>query len=422
LKILLVAPYFKPYNNPRALRWSELVDQMLLKGHQVTVICSNFSKEMNSVIPKGLTLLPVGFNSLQEYLILKKQSSTAHGKPGKPGKLAYKLHQLFWKPYIFPDESFIWRKPALKKTLELLESENFDALITVGLPFSAHLVGKEIKEKFPDLPWLMDVGDPYALQEYHPISNPLFYKKRSRILERACLDLADRVVVTTQKMVELYHAAFEVDKNKIRVIPPLNGLVFPSNFQMETTSCFHLQLGYFGSFFKNIREPEVLLQFLKMLLNLEPGVSAKTSIHFYGEGYEKFKLEENVSSLRLPVHIHSKISRDDLLGAIEKMNILLHLGNKSDFQIPSKIAEYICSGKPFLHISQTDGDPVLPMVQGLNWCKVIHWKGLDTDLTGVAEFIAEAPKADRGLLEALRMKFGPEKLSGAYLELLFAKE
>ncbi|MEZ4949709.1 MAG: hypothetical protein R2784_10025 [Saprospiraceae bacterium] len=234
------------------------------------------------------------------------------------------------------------------------------------------------------------------------------------------MNLADRVVVTTPKMVELYHAAFEIETGKISVIPPMNALEFPSAVKSEKSFGANLNLGYFGSFFKNIREPDVLFHFLEMLQNQERELFRKANIHFYGDGYEKFKIAEKISNLDLPVQIHAKVARPKVLDSINGMDILLHLGNKSDFQIPSKIAEYICSGIPFIHISQTENDPVINLVKSLNWCKVLEWKGAETDLNGIAEFIVEPPKADTGLLAALRMKFGPERLSVAYLELLLA--
>lgn len=384
-------------------------------GVSVTVLCSFFSESVRREDFK-VEVIPVGYNSLQEFLAMR--SKKAGSSVGTTNNWKYLAHQLLWKPFIFPDESFIWKRPALSKALSLLSAEHFDAVISVGLPFSAHLVAKEIKATFPDITWLMDVGDPYALQENHPISNPVFFKKRSHLLERECLLQCDRVAVTNKGMKNKYADTFDVPKEKIRVIPPLNSIQFLDKAPSVTTET--IQIGYFGSFFRNIREPKILLDAIGHLDAWASKANLSIQWHFFGNGFERFNLDKRIREYGLSIEVHSKVDRLQITTFMESMNVLLHFGNATDFQIPSKIAEYICSGKSILHVQQIAADPVLPLLKNYPYALEIKTPLEEKDGSAVINFLEKAlqHQPDTELVEKHRCKYKPEEIAKEYLELL----
>ena len=46
---------------------------------------------------------------------------------------------------------------------------------------------------------------------------------------------------------------------------------------------------------------------------------------------------------------------------VNSTHCLLSIGNKNPNQIPSKVVEYLATGKPIIHYSEIDNDPVIKL-------------------------------------------------------------
>jgi hypothetical protein len=57
---------------------------------------------------------------------------------------------------------------------------------------------------------------------------------------------------------------------------------------------------------------------------------------------------------------------------INKMHILLSIGNKNTYQLPSKVIEYISLGKPVLHFAEISNDPMYKFENLFNNLKIIN--------------------------------------------------
>ncbi|MBK6620793.1 MAG: hypothetical protein IPG32_07935 [Saprospirales bacterium] len=67
MRIILLTPYYFPYNNPRAHRWTEIAREWAKRGWEVHVVCSrNREGSAYGAHPEGVWVHPVGFNSLKE--------------------------------------------------------------------------------------------------------------------------------------------------------------------------------------------------------------------------------------------------------------------------------------------------------------------------------------------------------------------
>ena len=49
--------------------------------------------------------------------------------------------------------------------------------------------------------------------------------------------------------------------------------------------------------------------------------------------------------------------------ALHEASVLINIGNKSSYQLPSKVVEYVSSGKPILNISQVERDSSMAFLQ-----------------------------------------------------------
>jgi len=350
MRLLLLAPHFLPYANPRAYRWSAIARELARQGWEVHVVCSRYPGRPRKESWHDVHLHRAGFNSVREWIYSIRGNLPRRGQPGQ-GKLApwaLQLNNALLKSWYWPDEAWPWIGPARKTALHLLKQTRFDALVSVSLPFSAHWAALNIKTHYPQLLWLADVGDPFSFQPDHPINNDFFYRRKNRRAELLVLQTADRVVVTNENMRQLF------PQDNIHVIPPLASP--PPAFIPKSAAGAGLQLGYFGAFFRNIREPAPLLRFFENLRRAAP----RWTLHLYGEIFENFwPVFDRFPELKPHLVFHGAVDREAVAAAMQEMDTLLLLGNSTSFQLPSKWADYLLSGKPILHLMQNADDAAL---------------------------------------------------------------
>jgi hypothetical protein len=262
------------------------------------------------------------------------------------------LYTRIWRNICFPDDACIWYLPARRKTLALLASEPFDVLITVALPFTDHLVGLAAKRRYPGLRWIADTGDPFSIQDMS-LNNKLLYGRLSRRLERLVLGRADVLAVTTDATADKYRQAFGPSVGNLTVIPPL---LHPAPLPLEHRADVEtglLKLAYFGAMYRPLRTPEALLELIRSTIQARPDLASRLELHFYGEIFPEFY---DMLQVEPWVRLHGLQSRETVRRAMQESDILVSIGNTSDFQLPSKSVEYLASGKRVLHLSYTERD------------------------------------------------------------------
>jgi len=368
VRILLITPYYFPYINPRAHRWTSIAEEWAKNGHEIHVICSKRNDLPNLSQHNNVTIHRTGYNSLKEvfYNLFKSkkrrgEAQTSQSKTLKRSRLMTFMvwfNEVFWKKFYFPDDACVWYFPARKKAIYLLNKYEFNAFVSVSLPFSAHLVGLYCKKQFPKIHWLVDVGDPFSLQFNHPLNNHFLYKNLNVRLEKKVFEKADSISVTTDGTKKLYEQYFQNFENKIHVIPPLLKLnsneKLPFDLSLDSSK---IHIGYFGSFFKNVREPDIFLELLKKTFELNLDLKNKLVIHFFGDITEYFlMIFERYSVIEKNIKLHGLIPREAISDVMSQMNFLLNISNQSNFQIPSKSVDYMASGKPIINICSIEDD------------------------------------------------------------------
>jgi glycosyltransferase involved in cell wall biosynthesis len=439
VRILLISPYYFPNINPRAHRWTSIAEEWAKNGHEIHVICSKRNDFPKTSILNGVNIHRTGYNSLKEvfynFFRVKKRRGEPqinNPKPLKRSRLMTLLvwfNEVFWKKIYFPDDACVWYFPARRKAIQLLNQYPFDALISISLPFTTHLVGLHCKNKFPELQWLIDNGDPFSLQFNHPLNNHFLYKRLNIRLEKKIFERADSISVTTEGTKKLYGKYFPEVEQKITVIPPLLKQGFKKNPEFHLnldTSKIHI--GYFGSFFKKVREPDSFLELLRRIFKEYPEFKTRIAVHFFGEVFEHFlKTFEKYDDLKENIHLHGLISRDDVPEAMSKMNFLLNISNNSDFQLPSKSVDYMATGKPIVNIHSIENDmfkmfcEAYPTILNL---KISNSTRLTEHTQGFVNFIKKIgiKKIGRKEMEGLLKEFRQENIASNYLNLLMERD
>jgi hypothetical protein len=316
-----------------------------------------------------------GFNSVKEWMQHWKNSPQRRGEaaqlpstqkrpPGLFSLAALRANNLLLRPFYWPDDAFIWKRWAIRSARELMKRFSYDAVISVSLPFTAHLVAEQLLLQHPQTAWIADIGDPFSLQDQHPINNYRIYRKKNRRAESRILQKADFSVVTNPGAEQLYQEQFPSSSHSLEAIPPIPsplGIQPPSSYRLPLEG---IHIGYFGSFFKSIREPKLLLEILNQLAIHRPEVFQELHIHFFGDIFENFASAfKAYPQLNEHLKFHGMIARKYVIGAMRQMDFLINVGNRSSFQLPSKSVDYLQSGKPVIHLNQHIEDPFRKLFQ-----------------------------------------------------------
>lgn len=322
MKIVIVSRDTWPHQGPRAFRTSELSEELVRQGHDVTVyavLCeANYDSYTKST---GVKVCP----------ILMKNRMNRNGKEHRYNNWDRVLYHLFRKIADFPLYEFKYRVRDL-----LSKEKNIDLLITIAAPHEIHFGGAAAKIKNPGSfakCWIADCGDPFM---YNPYQRPIFYFARE---EKKWCNLVDYIAVPVEEGINGYYPEF---RNKIKVIP--QGFDFDKTpigiYKPNTIPSF----AYAGQFYPGLRDPS---HFLDYLVTLKEDFRCVFFIR--GDVPQKYH-----TLLGEKLVIHKNWSRKDIIFELSKMDFLINIPNKgSTVQVPSKLIDYAIAKRPVLNV-ETD--------------------------------------------------------------------
>lgn len=193
----------------------------------------------------------------------------------------------------------------------------------------------------------------YVLYQVDPIETNKTYKKYPVMadIERQIYKNAS-FIITTPIIAEEKKGDSEYDSSKIIPLefPNVRNLTV-ANIKNNSKSvvCF-----YSGRFYSGVRDCNFALSVLARMQN------KNIRVVFAGTGQEDVIAEYGEGELfgRL-THI-GEINLDDSLRNIQQADILLNIGNKVVNQVPSKIFDYISTGKPVVNFCSCKECPTIP--------------------------------------------------------------
>lgn len=331
MKVLVISQHIFPIQTPRAHRTTELIKELACKGHDVTVYAvlgkydyTSFEKEYSIKVKN----IPLRFQK-------HPYNSDGDGKRMFIDKL---FGRLFRKTLEFPNIEFMLRTPEILK-----KEKGFDTLITIADPHQIHWGAAKQRKKNPkDFPkvWIADCGDPFMTNG----TNKKHYKYFTRF-EKLFSEYCDFIVVPVKEAVNGYYEEY---RSKIRIIP--QGFQFTLTNNPKNPTNEKITFAYAGTFYKDIRNPHKLLDYLSTL-----SVDFKFIIYtMHSELIHPYK-----QVLGDKLEIRHPLNREELIEELKQMDFLINIENvNSPTQIPSKLIDYAIAERPILSIN-----PVKPNIQ-----------------------------------------------------------
>jgi len=350
LRVLLIAYAYPPLWEAQSVRWYYLSKELAKAGVQIDILTIKYPGEIEDFPGiKVYRIFPGAFNKI----VFKALSnpSVFSAKVRRSNKFLviknfYRTIRKFLEYLMAGDIRNEWFLMGYFKALRLLKGNKYDFVITSHEPIVDTLIGFALKKK--RIKWIADLADPISADYY-----PSFWKLILKKIEKRVLKKADAIIVTNNVLKNKY-SKYVNSEDKILVITQgfdLNFFKFQRGFNRNKK----FTLAYTGSFYKDFRNPEVLVEALSRLnFDFELRLAGRL------EGFlPVFKpIKQKVKYLGVLPH-------KEVLKVQASSDVLVYLGNKLDTQVPGKIFEYMGSRRPIFCIIQNKKDPVAKIVRNL---------------------------------------------------------
>jgi len=428
-RILIISARYFPTSTARTYRWGTIAEFWTKKGNLVDIISSRSPHTQKQELLNGVKIYRVTdiFVSVRSLFfkddsikkILSEEGKKFSPKSSFTNRIT-KIFEFLWKNLHWPDSDFLWIIPAYLKAKKLTKHNNYDAIISVARPFSSHLIGlltnrKKIRN------WICDIGDPFSFDKNHRANNFFFYSKINKLVEKHIIMKSKKVSVTTRETAEEYVNFLGVNRNYFCIIPPLFSLSSSNEFSEvdapERTEEI-IRLYYFGSLYKDIRNPSFLLETLHTIN--KSNSSNKINVHFFGKSFDCMDEFERYNNERDPwIFVHGEVARNEVPKLMNEADILVNIGNTTYYQLPSKIIEYISTGKPILNVASTENDSSHSELRKYSSSMTIFKNKIDeSSMKILNDFLTNPKPVLESEINTILKNHSLENISNKYIDLL----
>ena len=257
-------------------------------------------------------------------------------------------------------------KRSVSFCLNLNQTTSFDLIISISLPFTAHLIAYNLKKHIQrKIPWLIYEYDPY----YYNIHNSKSYFSKWRIKrqETSVFGSANKILVTP----ELFNLYADSDYSKflykMEQLPYYISAQFLRDSQsagLRDNSHADYAFMYAGGLYTDIRNP---LYAMKLISKLDNGMKFLLLTNY--DEYEFMKMVHDHADTFI---LKDKLDQRNAITYMKKARFLVSIGNTVKEQVPAKIFEYMSLGKPIIHFSKIQRDPALEYLKTYPLVLVIH--------------------------------------------------
>ncbi len=192
--------------------------------------------------------------------------------------------------------------------------------------------------------------DPISGNQYH---DPLVSEKWLEY-ERLMYETADRVIIHPVQ----YHTSPLLKKHP-ELIDMVEVMEWPmiqnseSVITSESSSDDRIVCFFSGYLDDNIRSPEYCMKLIDKIDD------PRIKFDFFSPGKRELILKYTSSDVAQRVCCHDAVSLDECLRLMQQADALINIGNNCANQMPSKLFDYINTGKPIINICKSRNCPTI---------------------------------------------------------------
>jgi len=364
-KILIITYYWPPAGGPGVQRWLKFAKYLPEFDWKPIIYTPEnpsyplLDESLMKDVPDDLEI--VRTKIWEPYQLAEKLNKS--NKKFKAGQFDVGNNQS-WKSklsiwvrgnFFIPDARVFWVNPSTKFLEQYLKINNIETIVTSGPPHSMHLIGLNLKKKFPNLKWIADFRDPWTeISYYKHLKLTNRSDKKHRQLESEVFKNADITLATS------YTDAENFRKNGANAFCITNGFdeTDASTSLSMTEKASKFTLSYIGVL-EQLRNPENLWKALDNLVKNNSDFAENFNLKFVGRIDDKILEVIEKSSLKDHIQNLGYVSHDKAVDEMAKSSLLLITNFPNDSSkgiIPGKIFEYLATGKQIISFGPNEAD------------------------------------------------------------------
>lgn len=282
------------------------------------------------------------------------QSYLKNVKKGKNKFLMFftKINWIFYYRFIRPfkicNDSNWNIGQALTLGKKLMRKNNYRVILSISYPFDSHIIASKLKRK--NTVWCAIQFDPYTY-------NYTYEEKYTRIRMKKEIKIFSRCNAIFVPLLD--YRKNDVTKNKKISSKYINidyPLIKEKAFMVNTKdNGSQVIFSYAGMLYSKIRSPEPVLNFFYNC-SRQCKTDFKLVFYYIGDNEIDMIFEKYKKLLRENLVVKKNASKKECDELLYKSNFIINIENNVENQTPSKIFEYISSGKPIINFFNFDKD------------------------------------------------------------------
>jgi glycosyltransferase involved in cell wall biosynthesis len=257
-----------------------------------------------------------------------------------------------------PDEEMGWILPATVAGLRVYLQQGYDAIVSTGRPWSAHVIGVLLRT-LTGKPFIADFRDPWMTNPFR-LPYSAVRDRAEAALELQTIQRADAIAANTYELQEEFVKRFpRLPAEKFLTL--LNGYD-QDDFAESPVPSLSMSVErpftvVHTGFLYGRRDPKRVLDAVCQLRDQGRIDPTRVEIQLMGSIELPYDLSEYLRSRRLAemVKVLPHMPYSQSLGYLRRSHIQLLLQPGTKTQVPSKLFDYIGVGRPILTVSPLDG-------------------------------------------------------------------
>ena len=270
--------------------------------------------------------------------------------------------------------------------IQTIKKQNINKVLSVSSPHDIHICCEMVVQRVHGLIWFPVCFDPHAFNcSYSEELRKRFYREESILYRKA-----QNIFMLPQSVADYQNCHF---RNKIKIfeLPMMVDKVGHISAEMENTlqQSRLISFMYTGNFYRNVRNPDKMLGFFDALKDVDFRLMLVGSFSGWGDDLKnylnhwKYRLGEKIVMI-------DRVSRIEMERYLQGADFLVSIGNTTYNQCPSKVLEYISTGKPIIHFQKINKCSALPyLLKYPNACVLKEDDDIETNKCKIKKFIEE---------------------------------
>lgn len=299
------------------------------------------------------------------------------------GEIWFRVKSSF--PKLFPEDTHFCSTVGINETVnaleEILSKESFDVVIPMSGVYTAAIASIIVCKRHNIKMGLYQV-DPCSTNQVFSLST---YDERLKF-EKEIYDFAKFVITTPIIYEEMKGIAFKEQQNKVWTMEFPNVVIRNKDLRKELTLSKTIKCLFTGMIAPIARDPKFTVRLFSNVID--------QNIKFELIGVNKDELSRYVGA-DIPSNIicRGRMSLNEAQKEIRDADILVNIGNKLTNQVPSKLFEYIASGKPIVNVCANRSCPSIPYMNrypyALNLLQTSDEEEIKSQVAKLEKFIHE---------------------------------